>query len=437
MNIVIQHRAKQSPANAFAFILFGVFLVSCQHAIEPLTESRKLISLSDTLISSNILYLDAFASDKSVVLYWKTYESNTLPAPFTELKLYLSTYGFDSGFTEIYRSTRQGEDSTIVKNLENDVPYYFRLATMDSLGTINGISKPRMVTAGPLTATTASFQAFQAEPPLYVSSISWHPDGNIVGILRTDNPPSDMNIYLLNLSTKIEKKLTDFRGRDYRLLSVDFSPDGQTIAYCYTQSSTFYQIDYRVWLLPVSGGTAVRATSGRVDGEASWASSTSLVFSKGTYEPPNIHQIYLVDLSNGNSEKAVTTDQVLQKFTPSLDSASKMVVFSGEGIAGRDLYIVSLDENQVIQITSRSDWQDIHPSWIHGTNKLTFSSDRAGHFEVWSIDIQTRRLLQITRCSRRFSQYLIGRLSPDGTKVALLHVGESFATATLDIAILN
>jgi Tol biopolymer transport system component len=164
------------------------------------------------------------------------------------------------------------------------------------------------------------------------------------------------------------------------------------------------------------------------------------VFVKGTPGPPNIPELYRVDLADNNRETAITNDQAWRKYTPVVNAASNLIVYSGEVVEppwSRYLFGLPLSGGIPQPLTMNKYWLDIHPSWSPDGRTVYFTSSRSGHFEIWSIDIQTRRMKQITRSQRRGFDRFYGRESPDGMKLALLETGSSFSEATLEIISTN
>ena len=66
-----------------------------------------------------------------------------------------------------------------------------------------------------------------------------------------------------------------------------------------------------------------------------------------------------------------------------------------------------------------SDWgDDTSPSWAPDGRHVLFLSRRSGHTEVWSVDVPTGRLAQVSRspCWPRMAD---ARISPDSRRLAV------------------
>jgi WD40 repeat protein len=387
------------------------------------------------LPAGNILAFDSFTADGMVKVYWRTGLRIDPPFfDFKEVRLYISSTGPDSGFREILRRTGSGEDSTSIDGLTNGTAYYFRVATYDSAGQPTSVSRPLMTIPGAPEPPGISLPAPQGEIGEWVTNLMWSHDGQRLAFLKSIN--SSVNVFVLHVSSMSVDQITRYVGTGYRLLSVHWSPDDQLLSYCYTPTSMAGATDYRIWLVPSTGGSNRSITSGRVDAEGVWESSTTLIFTKGTVGPPNIPELYRVDLAEGNREIPMTADQSMRKYDPSLNIARALMVFRGSAVANGNesgLFILPLGGGVPAPLTWSKYWSDIHASWSADGQRIYFTSSRSGHFEIWSIDVQSKQLRQVTRSQIRGISRLYGRHSPNGASLAILEVGKQYSAATIQI----
>ncbi|MCH7974790.1 MAG: T9SS type A sorting domain-containing protein, partial [Bacteroidetes bacterium] len=313
--------------------------------------------------------------------------------------------------------------------------YFFRVATYDSTGKINSLSKPIMTIPGEPEQFAFSLPASQRESPLYYSGLAWSANGKNLAFLKTSG--NSVNIMNIDLSTMSVSQVTNYSGTEYRLLGLDWSPDSNWISYSYTSSSTVYELDYRIWLVSPNGGIPHSVTSGRVDASATWISSMSILFTKGSLESVNIPEFYTVDLANNNNEKQLTSDQNIYKYNPSINHSRDLVAFCGYNGSVRFIYTMSLSGSYIEPITPNIYWSDIHPFWLADGQKIIFTSLRSGHYEIWSINIESNQIQQITRSQKRGVERFYGRPSPDGTQFAVLELGSSLNDATIQILLNN
>src|SRR5207247_10749422 len=88
-------------------------------------------------------------------------------------------------------------------------------------------------------------------------------------------------------------------------------------------------IDYRVWTMALPGGAVETQTSGRVDFDPAWGGSGWIYFCRGTYEPPNIPEIWRVRPSEVSSMRAVTAEPSVYKYSLSVGPSDDWVVSEG------------------------------------------------------------------------------------------------------------
>lgn len=390
------------------------------------------VSFTKNYTSQNIYLLDSYSSKNSIKLYWSTGFGIDPPyLYFKEVVVYFSLTSPDSGFCELLRRNNAGIDSTLIEELDEGDTYYFRVATFDSTGQMNSVSNPIMTILGEPVSVNLSFSAPQRENPSYYKGIAWSFDNNSLAFLKKiDN---SVNILSVNLSTLSISQITNYSGTDYRLIGLDWSPDNKWISYSYSSSSTANELDYRIWLISPDGGTLHSVTSGRVDGSATWVSSTSILFTKGTTGPPNIPEFYTIDLNNDNYEKPLTSDQLIRKYNPSVDFVHDLVAFYGSTDDQSGIYTMSLLGENIEPIIENDYWSDIHPFWTGDGQNIIFTSSRSGHYEIWSINIESKRIQQITHSQIREVKRFYGRPSPDGSQLAVLELDNILDNAKIKL----
>ena len=84
-----------------------------------------------------------------------------------------------------------------------------------------------------------------------------------------------------------------------------------------------------------------------------------------------------------------------------------------------------------VPVRRNSHWT---PSWGVPESRVIFTSDRSGHFEIWSIDLRTGAMYQVTRSIRDHSKHY-ARLSPDGQKLAMVDHGPESWRGALGIVV--
>ncbi len=397
--------------------------VGCDGAalVAPSSIPADLESMTVGVEGVSVAIADTRAGDGMVAVYWASgrpryfglvLDSPPPPPAVARTRLFLSDEGPEQGFRLVAERADSGLDTTFVGPLTNGVNYYFRAAVYDSTGTLFGVSPPAMTTPGPLIGPTVRVAAPQADEPLWLSNLSWSPDGRRLAVIKAAAPGERPDIYVFSLDDRRFRPVTLFStsSASYRLGSVDWSPDGQSLAFGYSPSATFIQTDYRIWRVGVDGSGMRSLSSGRVDDHGVWVTPRELVFTRGTYGPPNVPEIYRLQLGPPARETAVTSGDTLKKYHLSYSPHTDQIVFSG-GVSGRSLYLVSREGGGLSRMTDS--WAppylgDIHPGWTDASSassharRLTGSGSR-----FWRSSGETPRRESQVRTGSCFSKWLV------------------------------
>ncbi len=163
----------------------------------------------------------------------------------------------------------------------------------------------------------------------------WSPDGKkIVYSIAINYPPERQEIYMLDLETRTEKKLT-LEG-DFDEFRPVWSPDGEKIA-----------------------------------------------FTRANYGGKN--DIWVMD-SNGDNKYPVTSTSDIDETAFSWSPDSTMIVFESYEYGNADIFVMGLDGTNKIRLTTDSS-NEGEPVWSHSTNKIAFTSDRFGNPDIWVMDL--------------------------------------------------
>ena len=389
----------------------------------------------------SVAITDTRAGDGMVAVYWTSgkpssadlfVEPSPLPPPVALTRLFVSDEGPEQGFRLVTERSDSGSDTTLVGPLTNGVTYYFRAAVYGSAGALFGLSRPAMTTPGVITEPSLRVSAPQADEPLWLSNLSWAPDGQRLAVIKAAGGEGKADLFVFHRDNRDFQPVTSFSrsGGSYRLMSVDWSPDGQSLAFGYTTSATYSETDYRIWQVSVNGSGTRSLSSGRVDDAGVWVAAGELVFTKGSYVKPgtsdgqNAPGVYRLQVGPPAVETAITSGDTLHKYHLSYSPRTDQIVFSG-GASGRSLYLVPRTGGGVERLTDR--WAppflgDIHPAWTPNAQAILFASNRSGHYEIWSLDVASGKIRQLTRGLDPGVERFAPRPSPDGAWLAFLEI---------------
>ncbi len=102
--------------------------------------------------------------------------------------------------------------------------------------------------------------------------------------------------------------------------------------------------------------------------------------------------LFLRDLSTG-TEKQLTLNED-PDWSPHWSPDGDRIVFVSKREENVDLYLLVLKTMETVRLTSHQD-DDINPHW-GSDGKIYFNSNRTGAWEIYTLDAETRALVQVT-----------------------------------------
>jgi tricorn protease-like protein len=98
------------------------------------------------------------------------------------------------------------------------------------------------------------------------------------------------------------------------------------------------------------------------------------------------------------------------------------IVFVSTRDAGNEIYMMNDDGTDVIQLT-RTDGDNLYPSWSADGSKIAFTSTRDADWEIYTMSSDG---INQTRLTTESGQDQMPTWSPDGAKIAFLRLGEIY-----------
>jgi Tol biopolymer transport system component len=105
---------------------------------------------------------------------------------------------------------------------------------------------------------------------------------------------------------------------------------------------------------------------------------------------------------------------------PDISPDGKQIVYQDTPGKQEDLFLMSVDGQDARRLTNDSH-RDRHPRWSPDGKKILFYSNRSGRYELWTIDVASGTLEQVTHTNG--PSVLYGVWSPDGKQILYNDLG--------------
>ena len=188
--------------------------------------------------------------------------------------------------------------------------------------------------------------------PAYDFAPIWSPDGKKIAF--TSDRHGNDDVFVMHLDTGAVQRLTYFSGRDR---AYGWTPDSRAVLFESRRESEPYGADFSAYVVPLDGGTPYRLHK---------ASGSPFALS------PDGRRVAFVRRDSAWWRKGY------------------------KGSAQGDLWLLERATNRYVRLTD-TDTPDTLPMWGTDGRTLYFVSERDGTANLYAMDIQTRRIRQLTR----------------------------------------
>ncbi|MEQ8555103.1 MAG: DPP IV N-terminal domain-containing protein [Cyclobacteriaceae bacterium] len=413
--------------------ILGCLLVSCE---EP-----DLIQETDP----NGLYapyLTSLRNDGEVTLKWgKPACAMCGGCPCSQLHpdyfevLYSET---DQGKLQVYTVVDNDVSETTVDHLDNQKPYYFAIKAVIS-GEKYTISETIMVIPNTPENVNQLFNTVDKEAKLG----SWSPDQSSVAYVGdyvwNDGNYSAQSVFISSSSGE-NSYLVEKYAR-----SPEWSPGGQQIVYQTDNEEANTSPGYRpthLAIYDVNDSTVSRLTSGNsFNYLPTWSADGEWIAYLSDRAGGNEYNIWKIP-STGGPPIQVTTDfndlsdlAIKSSRSPEILSWSadgKRIAFARYNSSTplkTDIYSVTSDGDD-LQTMITSPWNDYCPAYSPDGEKIAFISDRSGKLAIWTMDLQTKKLSQISGSTEKWIYVNAGKIawSSSGDKILFTSSENDFFT---------
>lgn len=372
--------------------------------------------------------LDSEASPGRVKLQWYAttsppcHDGSFCPPPGPEIahvRVLHSSIGPRSGFRVIATRANGNLDSITVSGLEDGRFQWFKVVAYGRDGKQLVVSSLVMTSPGPIWAPSRTF-------PIHTQyGFSWSPGSDRIAYIDGSVYQRE-DVSILDLSSGTSTRVTRGAFDTSNLGEPAWSPDGSTISYTQSPLHGGAQGDYAIWLVTVADGSTRRVTTGPGDWYSSWGGRGRLYFLRAPSSSTQVTEIWSVDPEVPGSERQVTVDRTHHKGFHSARASDDAIVYSVTSLSDGNnagLRLLNPETGARTPLTSGAYSFDASPDWEPDGRHVTFVSNASGHFDVWSIDVVTKSLTQLTRGPLSDFRTTSAKWSPDGRRLAVLASG--------------
>lgn len=216
----------------------------------------------------------------------------------------------------------------------------------------------------------------------------WSPDGT--AIVFQSNFTGNWQLYQLNVATKNITRLTE---NNYNDVTPAWSPDGKSILFSSDRDG-----DDEIYILDLHTKSIKQLTINEDrDIHPNWSpDGKHIVFnSERKTDTPKKLFIQIMD-SEGKQLKIIKEDDNINSYA-SFSPDGKKIAFLKWMEKGKngEIFCMNADGSNEVRLTTNNVW-DGWPTWSAKGDRVIFSSPVNAVFKLWSVDITTKALQQLT-----------------------------------------
>jgi len=245
--------------------------------------------------------------------------------------------------------------------------------------------------------------------------LAWSPSGEWLAFSDREADGDPMGIFLLSTVSGEKSKVVAPDGEHWGDHTPSFSPDGRQLAFVRSVSMNTQDV-YRIDLMNLDGGGPVAVTqdNASIRGHAWLPDGSGLVISSRRTGARGLWQVPVDDSAPRWIPLAVG-----HAWFPTLARQTGQILFEHR-ILESTLQRRSLTEDPLEQGSEGGAWlpsthEDLSPSYSPDGSRVAFTSNRSGHFEIWTARPDGTQPRQVTALAGAFNGS--PRWAPDGTAV--------------------
>ncbi len=190
------------------------------------------------------------------------------------------------------------------------------------------------------------------------SDPTWLPDDSQIVYVAKRNGITDL--YMIDIETREETRITHTEDEDIIELSPSVSPDGTQLVYAVDNDGVF-----ELWTVEIEDGTPELLLADEFNNSFPAYSPDGKTIAFSSDRDGMGAGVYLYDIASGEIEMLVDTD--VDEIQPAWSPDSDLIIYSAYNTDNGtfDLYVIPLDESyEPINITDDPAWDDVRPQII-------------------------------------------------------------------------
>ncbi|MCP4081934.1 MAG: hypothetical protein GY743_17000 [Planctomycetaceae bacterium] len=219
------------------------------------------------------------------------------------------------------------------------------------------------------------------------TTLSWYPDGK--QLLLNGGQGELAVLSLADGTERVIEVAPEFAGFSDGALS----PDGSQIAFSLRLTGRKSNND--IWLMASDGSSQRKLTNlSWFQGQPSWSpNGKTLYFTSGKFD--QVHDIWALELETGDQRQLTQGERY--HFDPAAAADGRLLFSSNRG-GHYDIWLRHPDA-RTERLTDH-EALDANPVWSAGEKKVVFESTRSGLVQLYTLDLQSHQLHQLTQALR-------------------------------------
>lgn len=247
-----------------------------------------------------------------------------------------------------------------------------------------------------------------------LSSVEFSPDGNLIAYsMRREN---ESHLWVKQVAGTTARQITDGKWRDR---SPVWSPDGQRLAFLSDRGGT-----PGIWAVGYFGDTPTLLHAVEPDDMRllKWSRKEAKIY----YELR--HQLFAIDLNSGQSSQ-LTKFETAAPSRFCISSDEETIAYTNS-IAGKShIWILPMRGGDPKQITD-GDALNRYPIWFPDNQRLVFTSNRSGQYQIYLTRLDGSPPEQLVFSNDDYERLAV---SPDGTKIISISERENANLFSADL----